>query len=87
MTKAQKQMLKDKVLGKWPKPFSIIDITTPGSFNPSGGWYPHRKDKLKVIDEMLAEGTIELVSEGSPIPLGGGEFGGKQRVFRVVQHV
>jgi hypothetical protein len=79
-------MLKDKVLGTWPKLFSITDITTPGSFHPNSGWAPHRKDKLKVLDEMLADGTIELVSEGSSTPVGGGECGGKRRIFRVAQN-
>ncbi len=83
MTKAQKKMMQDKLLGL-QRPFSVLDLTTPGSFSLGGGWHPNRKDKLKILGELLDVGTIELVSEGAPIPLGGGEGGGAYRMFQMV---
>jgi hypothetical protein len=78
-----KQAIRERILSK-TETFTILGLINHAELTTSyQGRRESSKIKREVLDDLLAEGLIELVSAGAPIPQGGGECSGRQREFRV----
>lgn len=80
MTKSQKQILRDRVL-RAQGTFNSVQLYGPLSIKSMRGDDFTARDRRKVLDEMLAEGLIEVVKQGTPETR---ERAGSSRLYRVV---
>jgi hypothetical protein len=78
--KAQKQAVRERVLSM-TKDFTVSHLSMPWDLRGTG--LLNSKDKRALLDDMLGEGLIVLVSAGKSILPGADTEFGVERKFRV----
>ena len=82
MTKKDKQRIREAALAM-DKPFTVTALKAKLPDLVFGSASPKGKDWRKVLDEMVAEGTLTVREKGNSIPAGGSEGDERQRQYAV----